>query len=420
LFYLDPRMEDDPDPKRTLHGTGLPTVPPPRAEVISAVPELAAATVAPRTSAPAETYSRHFIGISMRRAFRLDIRADEVLPSERATLEAEANHIRDPDHQAFLAWRRSVLLMVALMFVPLTVFRFIEAFDGPAVHSVGRFFELAPAFAEAGFCIIAFDQLRNWAKWRKQRRILFIAWTLYFLAPFCVYLYPWRTAFDDSISAALRYSEIGGIKFQATRQQIHLAIGLAAGVKALLALGPKVISLMPGMIRASIVSKLQFPGTTAPGWLMMLAAPFYALFAYIIVVLPYQITGSWQFLVGNAGILLAQIFIGVSGRRLTVPLTSQESYHRIHKTWLAYIGIIVVSLVFMVYGLYDLITQLHYGIVRVVTSVLAIASNVLLDTLVGTDAIVAAMAYFRRRGTPDPTHEQLLRDAEAKLDVFVG
>ena len=66
-------------------------------------------------------------------------------------------------------------------------------------------------------------------------------------------------------------------------------------------LGPKIISLMPGLIRASIVTKLQFPGTTAPGWLMMLAAPLYALFAYIIVLLPYQITGSWQFLAGNAG-----------------------------------------------------------------------------------------------------------------------
>ena len=79
-----------------------------------------------------------------------------------------------------------------------------------------------------------------------------------------------------------------------------MVVGLAFGVQSLLALGPKVISLMPGLIRASIVTKLLFPGTTAPGWLMMLAAPFYALFAYIIVLLPYQLTGSWEFVVGNA------------------------------------------------------------------------------------------------------------------------
>jgi magnesium-transporting ATPase (P-type) len=151
---------------------------------------------------------------------------------------------------------------------------------------------------------------------------------------------------------------------------------------------------------------------------MMLAAPFYALFAYIIVLLPYQITGSWQFIVGNTGILFAQVFIGVSGRQLTVPLSAQESHDRIHKRWLAYIGILVVSALFMVYGLYDFVTQIHLGPVRVVTGILAFVSNVLLDTLIGTDAIVAAMAYFRRRGETDPVQQQLLRDAETKLDVF--
>src|ERR1700743_339310 len=124
-----------------------------------------------------------------------------------------------------------------------------------------------------------------------------------------------------------------------TRQNYHMLIGLIFGVEALLALGPKVISLMPGLIRASIVTKLLIPGTTAPGWLMMLAAPFYALFAYVIVLLPYQIPGSGECVRGNPGILLAQVFIGVSGRRLTVPLSTRESSERIHKSWLAYIGI---------------------------------------------------------------------------------
>jgi hypothetical protein len=381
------------------------------------IPALALEAVTPRTLARVETLSRHFLGISLRRAFRLQIRTDEVLPSERTNLESQARHITDVDHQAFLAWRRSVLLLVAMMFVPLTVFRFIEAFDGQHLPPLGRAFLLFPAVAEAAFCIVAFDQLRNWAQWRRQRRVLFLAWALYFVAPFLVYMYPFRSAFD-SYYLAQAAAEIGGVKLNASRATIHLVVGLAFGVQALLALGPKVISLMPGLIRASIVTKLQFPGTTAPGWLMMLAAPFYALFAYIIVLLPYQITGSWHFVVGNAGILAAQVFIGMSGRRLTVPLSAQESHDRIHKSWLAYIGILVVSAGFMVYGLYDFITQLHWGAVRVVTGILAFVSNVLLDTLVGTDAIVSAMAYFRRRGELDAARARLLHEAEAKLDVF--
>jgi len=397
---------------------GPPEAPPTGArEPAPSIPELAIEAVIPRTSARVETLSRHFLGISLRRAFRLQIQTDEVLPSERMTLESQARHITDPDHQAFLAWRRSVLLLVAVMFVPLTVFRFLEVFDGPAVPRLGRAFMMLPAIAEAAFCIVAFDQLRHWAQWRRQRRVLFIAWALYFGAPFLVYIYPFRSAFDaNQLRLALEF--ILGTRLNAPNASLHMLVGLAFGIQALLALGPKVISLMPGLIRASIVTKLQFPGTTAPGWLMMLAAPFYALFAYIIVLLPYQITGSWQFVVGNTGLLAAQVFIGVSGRRLTVPLSNQESHDRIHKSWLAYIGILVVSAGFMVYGLYQFIHEMHLGAVRVVTGVLSFVSNVLLDTVVGTDAIVAAMGYFRRRGQVSAEHQRLLHEAEAKLDVF--
>jgi hypothetical protein len=380
---------------------------------------LALEAVTPRTTQQTETLSRYFLGISLRRAFRLHIQTDEVLPSERAHLEAQARHITDPDHQAFLAWRRSVLLLVAIMFVPLTVFRFVETFDGHWVPPVARVFLLMPAVAEAAFCVVAFDQLRRWAQWRRQRRVLFIAWALYFAAPFIVYIYPFRSAFDSySYNVVKGATGLFGLNINFRRDEIRMGVGLVAGVQALLVLGPKVISLMPGLIRASIVTKLQFPGTTAPGWLMVLAAPFYALFAYIIMLLPYQITGSWQFVVGIIGILGAQVFIGTAGRRLTVPLSTQESHDRIHKSWLAYIGILVVSACFMVYGLYQFVHEVHLAPVRVVTGVLAVVSNVLLDTLIGTDAIVSAMSYFRRRGEVDPVRERLLREAETKIDVF--
>jgi hypothetical protein len=77
-------------------------------------------------------------------------------------------------------------------------------------------------------------------------------------------------------------------------------------------------------------------------------------------------------------------------------------------------------MVFMVWGLADFIKALHLGPWRVVSSVLSVISNVLLDTLIGTDAIVAAMAHFRRKAVPDPQHELLLQEAERKLDVFTA
>lgn len=419
-------MPDSDEPHRTYLGMGAvdpaaaTTAAAPQAEHPPApsIPELAAAVVRPVTNQKAELLTRSFLGISMKRGYRLNILADEVLPSERHTLESEARHIIDPDQQAFLAWRRSVLLLVALIFIPLTVSRFLESFDGPKLPTAARIFQMLPAFAEGLFCLVAFDQLKNWAHWRRQRRILFFAWGLYFLAPFIVYLFPFRnviTNWEQMVDAA----KLGSIPL-ATKHNLRMIVGLAFGLNALLALGPKIISLMPGLIRASIVTKLLFPGTTAPGWLMMLAAPFYALFAYIIVLVPYQVTGSWFFVAGNAGLLIAQIFIAISGRRLTVPLTHDEAHEKIHKTWMMYIGILVVSMVFMVYGLADFIKALDLGPWRVVSSVLGVVSNVLLDTLIGTDAIVAAMGHFRQKAVPDPRHEILLRESERKLDVFTA
>jgi hypothetical protein len=407
-------MED----RRTKRGFAPPE-PPPEGPADGPQPGLteAMAVVTPKTRAPAETFSRYFFVLSLKRAFRLHILNEEVLPAERAHLEAQAGHVTDPDHQAFLAWRRSVLFVVALMFVPLTISRFLEAFDRPDIPSAGRFFMLLPALAEAAFCVVAFSQLKHWANWRRQRRVLFIAWALYFVAPFLVYLYPFRGAYD-SVAAMRAAAEIGTVRLGASRETIHMVVGLAFGIQALLVLGPKVISLMPGLIRASIVTKLQFPGTTAPGWLMMLAAPVYALFAYVIVLLPYQITGSWEFVVGNCGVLGAQVFIGVSGRRLTVPLSTYESQRRIRRSWLAYIGIMVVSALFMVYGLADFVRELHLGMITVITGVLAVISNILLDTLIGTDAIITAMAYLKRRDVPDPSHGALLAEAEEKIERF--
>lgn len=127
--------------------------------------------------------SGHFLMVSLRRAFRLQIQTDEVLEQERKALAASAAHVVDPEQQAFLAWRRSVLLIVAIAFVPLTALRFLEAFDGPPMTRNARIAVMLPAVFEALFCLVAFWMLSRWTQWVSQRRILFIAWVLYFIAP---------------------------------------------------------------------------------------------------------------------------------------------------------------------------------------------------------------------------------------------
>ncbi len=360
-----------------------------------------------------------FLLVSLKRAFRLAIKPSEVLVVERRALAASAAHITDPEHQAFLAWRRSVLLIVALAFVPLTFLRFVEAFEGPPVPDGARAALLIPAIAEALFCLTAFWMLGRWTQWASQRRILLLAWVIYFIGPFIVYLYPFQETFE-SYKAARDAAKLGQLHFSAKREHINMAVGLAFGVKAMLVLAPKAISLMPGLIRASIVSKLLFPGTAGPGYLMILAAPLYALFAYIIILLPYQITASLYFVGGMVGVMGAQIFIALSGRTLVMPLSRDDARRRISRHWMAYIGLLAVSGGVMLLGVFDFVTRLDFSAVSIATSIMAFVANVLVLTLIGTDTIIANLHRLAERRRYDEEHLALRAESEARLRRFCG
>lgn len=382
--------------------------------------EEAATREAPQASQLVQSLSGSFLLVSLKRAFRLEINPNEVLVSERKALAASAAHVTDPEHQAFLAWRRSVLLIVALAFIPLTIMRCIEAFDGPKVPDGARAMLLMPAIAEGLFCLVALWQLGSWTQWKRQRRILLIAWAVYLIAPFLVYLYPFREVFDSTkeMREAAKLGE--GFQLGFKKKHLHLAVGLAFGIKAMLTLAPKAISLMPGLIRASIVSKLLFPGTSGPGFLMVMAASLYALFAYVIILLPYQITASLYFVGGVTGVMIAQIFIAVSGTKLAQPLSRDEARHRIHRYWKAYIAILVISMGVMVAGVFDFVTKLDFSVVSVFTTILAFASNVLVLTLIGTDTIVANLHRLAERRKIDEQNQHLREESEEKLRRFAG
>ena len=126
---------------------------------------------------------------------------------------------------------------------------------------------------------------------------------------------------------------------------------------------------MPGVIRASIVTKLLFPGTTAPGF-------------------------------------------------LTWPLSRAASRARIHNYWLAYIGILTVSAGFMLVGVFDFVRKLDFSVVSVGTSVLSFMGNVLVLTLIGTDLIIANLHRLAARRRDDDAAEVLREESEAKLRQF--
>lgn len=353
-----------------------------------------------------------FLKISSRRAFRLRIEPNEVLPSERRSLEAADPPILDVNLQAFLAWRRSVLFLVSCALLPLTIIGLADALAGTMPMPI-RLVRLGPAIAEAVFCWICWRQLKRWAHWRTQRRWLFWGWVLFMATPFVVFLYPLRSVLIDTVSnpiETLRAFGVGG-----TGRRLYMPFVFS--MIAMLQLAPKAISLMPGLIRASLVIKLLFPGSSAPGWIIVMAAPLYALLAYVILVIPYQVTGSGWFIAGVLGVIAGQALLARAGFALAQPLSEQEALVHIKRVRRYYVTVMVVSAVLIVVALGSLVNQLNLRWADVVTAVLKFETNVLILTMIGADLVITNLDRARSQ-TAGRGHVE--DQAEVKIAAFVS
>ncbi|HVV84590.1 MAG TPA: hypothetical protein VHE35_16090 [Kofleriaceae bacterium] len=353
--------------------------------------------------------------LSLRRAWRLRIEPSEVLASERETLLRATPPIVEPELQAFLAWRRSLLFMVAVFLVPLTVIGLGDAIRLGDVAWQVRMVKLGPALAEALFMGICWNQLRHWANWRRQRRVLFAGWLFFLLTPFIVFIYPLRWVFE-SIAKQLSTKEawlamgIDGVYKKALQPFVFAML-------AMLQLAPKVISLMPGLIRSSMVIKLLFPGSSAPGWLIAMAAPLYALFVYVILVVPYQFTGNGWFMAGILGVIVGQVMLCRAGFALARPLPEAEALVHIKRARKIYLAVMITSAVCIITALGGLTRLLHLRWTDVVTTILKFETNVLILTMIGADAVVTNLDRARQYAAGRDHMED--RD-DARIAAFVS
>ena len=327
--------------------------------------------------------------LALKRAFRLYIDALEVTDAERASLESATPPITDPEVQGFLSWRRSVHLVVAVAIVPLLIFQIVGLADSKDDPGAWRALGILQLLVDTSFAVLLWVQLRNWTQWHRQRRILAIGWLAFFLMPFVFYLYPLRSAMDDALAAQAGADP-------AMAQAFSGLFGMVASVIAMLQLAPKAISLMPGLLRGALTSKLLFPGASGPGWLVLLLAPIYALLMYVVLIVPYQITGSGYFVLAMIGFIGAQIWLGRMAYHLARPERLDEALALVRKVRTTYLVLNVTGLVFVIIGLAQLLKQLSIPFWSGVQVMFSLLVNVLLLTLIATDQIVANLVRGQR------------------------
>jgi hypothetical protein len=166
-----------------------------------------------------------------------------------------------------------------------------------------------------------------------------------------------------------------------------------------------------------MVTKLLFPGTSAPGWLIVFCAPLYGLIAYAILVIPYQFTGEPWFMFGVILIMIAQVLVMRSGFQLARPLTEEEAIRHIKIIRKFYLVLLITAAVSIIGGLGLLVKLLHMKWTSVITTILKFESNVMILTTIGTDLVVTNLDRARHYTAGK---EQIEAETEAKIASFVG
>ena len=353
-----------------------------------------------------------FLKLSAKRAFRIRIEPSEVLPDERQQLLAA--NIADENLQAFLSWRRSVLFLVATILTVLSIMGLIESLGGYKVATSVRFVKLFPTLAEVTFCLICWIQLRNWTNWRKQRKWLLFGWLLFMLTPFLVFVYPLRTAVEEA-GRALSVEQMRELGWYGTYNRVLAPFVFS--MIALLQLAPKVISLMPGLIRSSMVVKLLFPGASAPGWLIVMCAPLYGLIAYALLIIPYQFSGSGWFIFGLLLLMFGQALVMRAGFALAKPLSQEEALEHIKRIRKFYLILLLTAAASIIGGLGLFVKLLHMKWTTVITTILKFESNVMILTTIGCDLVVTNLD--RARGYTEGK-DHIEEETELKIAAFVG
>jgi hypothetical protein len=356
------------------------------------------------------------------RAFRLRIEPHEVSPKERAALLAANPPIAVPYLQAFLAWRRSVLFFVAVALIPLTLLRLAEAFSEDMPEQL-RFLGIVPAAAEGFLCLVCWYQLRNWTHWRQQRRALMKAWIVFMAAPFLVFLIPVDSVLANMVTAPA--SAVAGDQWGDHAGQLAVESAAAAtaivvmkvviAVQALLTLAPKAVSLVAGSVRAGIVTKMLFPGTSGPGWIVVLSTPIYALFVFTLLIVPYQLTGSGWFMGAMVALGVAQLAIGRAGYGLARPMTHDEAVKAVTRARGVYVIAMISFAACILVAMGPIAEKLGAG--TVISTALSFETNTMLLTLIASDLVITGLA--RSAGLSTGTGH-LVDDSNRQLSAFVG
>jgi hypothetical protein len=242
------------------------------------------------------------------RAAAWNLRAVGVLADEeRALLD---RGVDDPAARNYLAYRRSVLLVVGWM-ATINALLFGAGVADQGLTDLGTTLEGVRGLAFFVLPVTAFLAARSWTRHRRSRRIVTWGWTVTFLTPLLLELVPseWR--------------------IQAQEGQARALVGVLGAIKDFVVLMPAVLALVPGVLRACLRVKVLLPESIVPGWFLVGATPLYVFLFLVVFAVVNQVASDPFLVVGvllvTSGPLLYLLNVGL----LTRPIAPGADFQRL-------------------------------------------------------------------------------------------
>jgi hypothetical protein len=137
----------------------------------------------------------------------------------------------------------------------------------------------------------------------------------------------------------------------------------------------------------------------------------------VILIIPYQFTGSGWFIAGVIGIVVAQSWLARSGFGLARPMDEHEALAAIKRVRKVYLATMISSGILIIVALGSLVAKLNLRPTDVITAIMKFETNVLILTMIGADLVVTnldrARGYTAGRGHVE-------EQTEVKIAAFVS
>jgi hypothetical protein len=256
--------------------------------------------------------------LHLRRSFAWDLRNLPLSEAEQKRLEA-----RGTDHpilRRYLAWRRSVLLIVCLPVTLLAVLNTLDLLsdDFPKVNVWGRLWlglQILAPFAMPAAVVLA---AATWANPRWSQRLIAVGWAVAFLVPLLLLLVPVHWLFNFQ-----RHAEQVGVRY---------AFGLIFFVILCVYLPVFVVSMSLGVQRACLRVKTLVPQSVVPGLFLTASAPVLPLVLLPFFILVNQVASSWLLILGMLLLMASPGVYAIAFPLFARPLLQPGDFR---KVWVA-------------------------------------------------------------------------------------